>query len=162
MIVNSDTIKDFSDTIFGNLTTLLIYQGPVPSVGVYIAGFLSDFSWSGSKLLQGYTNIDTNIVKTSQGYRLYKINNDYSLFSKQSGTASWAVLFDKSLTNDLLVFNSLAKTISFNRDINANDSFMIVPVTEANVNGVIRFSSIEFSHPADENIQDLEIDFSNL
>jgi len=162
MIVNLEVVKDFSENIFENLTTVLVYQGPRPTVGVYIAGFLTDFNWSGNYLLQAYNDIDLSVVKSNNSYRLYKVNGEYGSFSRQAGIAAWAVLFDKNLTNDLIEFNSQEKTVTFKRDIRSDDAFMIVPVTDSMTNGVLRFTSLSFTHPADENIQRFEIDFSNL
>lgn len=160
MIFSTDVIKDFSSEVFGNLTTVLVYQGSLPSSGAYAAEFLTTFSWSGPALLQVYNGLDMEVTTISQGYKLYKVGNQYSSYSKQAGTASWAVLLDQSLTNDLISFNNQTNSVTFNRIIDIDDPFMIVPVTDTNSNGVVRFSSVSFTHPADEVLRSFQINFT--
>ena len=160
MIFSTDVIKDFSSEVFGNLTTVLVYQGSIPSSGAYAAGFLTTFSWTGTALLQAYNGLDMEVTVISQGYRLYKVGNQYSSYSKQAGIATWAVLLDQSLTGDLISFNNQTNSLSFNRNITVNDPFMIVPVTDTTSNGVVRFSSVSFTHPADEVLQSFQINFT--
>lgn len=154
MIFSPNIVKGIAQNSFDKLNLMLVYSGSKPSIANYIANFNSTYSWTGSLLLQGYLKVDLAGVNDSENqYRIFKNSvsgTRYGAFSRQAGAASWAVLFSESLLNDLLQFDAKNKTVRFLRNISVNDSFMMIPVSELNGDGVLQFNSTNFSHPAEE------------
>jgi hypothetical protein len=150
MIFYYEITQDLAEDTYQNLTTVLVYSGPQPTLANYMLGFLSNYSTNGSKLLQAYTDLDVNVVEVGASHRVYntKTNTSYGNYSFNSGLAEWAVLFDRSMTGDLLRFGG--SSLTFLRQITNSDLFMIVPVSDNTGTGVLRFNNVSFSQTGQE------------
>lgn len=163
MIFYSDVARDFAEDSYQNLTTMIVYKGSQPSVQNYVSGVNNGlFSWNGAYLLQGYKNVDLTVNKVGSVYKIEKdsaAGTTYGDYIKQAGTAEWAVLFDVSMTDDLLEFTNDNK-INFLRNITEDDLFMIVPVSNTAGDGVIRFDTIMFNGTNNNIIKKFSLNFS--
>lgn len=163
MIFYSDVARDFAEDSYQNLTTMIVYKGSQPSVQNYISGVNNDlFNWNGSYLLQAYKDVDLTVNKVGSTYKIEKdsvAGTTYGDYIKQAGIAEWAVLFDVSMTDDLLEFTNDNK-INFLRNITEDDLFMIVPVSNAAGDGVIRFDTIDFNGTTNKAIKKFSLNFS--
>jgi hypothetical protein len=168
MIFYSDVARDLVNDTYRNLTTMVVYKGSQPSVEDYVIGVNnSSYKWSGSYLLQAYKNIDLVVNTVSTTYKIEKNSPNettYGDYIKQAGIAEWAVLFDSSMiapsnTNKLLEFTN-ANELNFLRNITENDLFMIVPVSDAAGDGVIRFNTIDFDGITNQAIKKFTLNFS--
>jgi len=165
MIFYSDVAKDFAEQTYTQLTTMVVYKGTQPSVQDYITKVNDGtFMWDGGNLLQAYNNVDLAVDKIETTYRIVKNSpedTEYGDFFMSSGTAEWAVLFDKSATqgsNKLLEFSGYQ--LVFLRNITENDMFMIVPVSDTAGAGVLRFDTITFDGNSNNVIKKFTLNFS--
>ena len=170
MIFYSDVVRDLVNDTYRNLTTMVVYKGSQPSVQNYVIGVNNgSYKWSGSYLLQAYKNVDLVVNTVSTTYKIEKNSPNgttYGNYIKQSGTAEWAVLFDNSMiktsasdTNKLLEF-TVTNELNFLRTMTEEDLFMIVPVSDAAGDGVIRFNTIDFDGVANQAIKKFTLNFS--
>lgn len=168
MIFYSDVARDLVNDTYRNLTTIVVYKGSQPSVEDYIIGVNNgSYKWNGLNLLQAYKNVDLVVNTVSTTYKIEKNSTDettYGDYIKQAGIAEWAVLFDSSMidtsnTNKLLEFTN-TNELNFLRTITENDLFMIVPVSDAAGDGVIRFNTIDFDGSTNQAIKKFTLNFS--
>ena len=151
MIFYSDIARDLTADTYRNLTTMVVYKGQQPSVEEFITKVNDGtYDWNGNFLLRSYKNVNLIVKKAGKVYKIEKENSPAptTIVNVTSGTAEWAVLFDKTMvktnttdTNKLLEFNST--TMNFLRNITQDDLFMIVPVSDKTGPGVLRFDSIK-------------------
>lgn len=150
MIFSSNISKGISEDTFVDLKVMLVYEGAQPTLLDFIVNF-NDYKWTGSSVLQAYVNVDLiGSVLSAKRYRIAKDSvsgTDYGAFSKKGGQAQWAVLIHQDHVGELLEINTGSGTINFTRNIDNSDTFMIVPVTGLEDNGVLRFNNTIFTHP---------------
>jgi hypothetical protein len=150
MIFSSDISKGIAEDTFVDLKVMLVYEGPQPNLLDFIVNF-NDYKWTGSKVLQAYVNVGLlGSVFSAKRYRIVKDSasgTDYGAFSKKAGQAAWAILIHEDHIGDLLEINTGSGSINFTRNIANSDTFMIVPVTGLEDNGVLRFNNTNFTHP---------------
>jgi hypothetical protein len=165
MIFYSDVARDFAQDVYTQLTTMVVYKGTQPSVQDYITKVNNGtYTWAGNYLLQAYNGVDLAVTKIESTYRINKnsiAGTEYGNFIASSGTAEWAVLFDKSMsvgTNKLLTFSN--NQLIFSRNITENDLFMIVPVSDAAGAGIVRFDTTNFDGVSNNAIQKFTLNFS--
>lgn len=165
MIFYSDLARDFAERVYTRLTTMVVYKGSQPSVQDYIAKVNDGaYTWSGDYMLQAYNSVDLAVTKIEATYRINKnslVNTSYGDYICRSGSAEWAVLFDKSMLegpNKLLQFSNYQ--LVFLRNITANDLFMIVPVSDTAGAGVLRFDKINFDGATNNAIDKFTLNFS--
>jgi hypothetical protein len=152
MIFYSDVASDLAQDSYKLLTTMVVYKEKQPSVAEYVTKVNNGtYTWSGSYLLQAYTNVNLTVSKFESINRIEKSSVDslpYRNYICQSGLAEWAVLFDKNMlegSNKLLEFDTNTNSLNFLRNITEDDLFMIVPVSDTSGAGVLRFDTINFN-----------------
>lgn len=165
MIFYSDVARDFAERVYTRLTTMVVYKGTQPSVQDYITNVNDgSYTWSGDSMLQAYNSVDLAVTKIEATYRIGKnspIDTTYGDYICRSGSAEWAVLFDKSMlegSNKLLEFSNYQ--LVFLRNITANDLFIIVPVSDTAGAGVLRFDQINFDGVTNNAIEKFTLNFS--
>lgn len=167
MIFYSGVARDLVESTYIYLVSMAVYKGSQPSVENYITGVNNGtYKWAGSNLLQAYKDVDLTVNKVESVYKIEKNSSDnteYGNYIGGTGLAEWAVLFDRSMfqgTNKLLEFNSSTNQLSFLRNITDNDLFMIVPVSNASGDGVLRFNTINFTGSTNKVIKKFTLNFS--
>jgi hypothetical protein len=165
MIFYSDVAKNLAEGTYVYLTGMVVYKGLQPSIKNYVTGVNNgNYKWSGSNILQAYKDVELAVNKTDSIYKIKKTSADNTLYGNyigSTGTASWAVLFDRSMflgTNKLLEFTS--NQLNFLRNITENDLFMIIPVTASSGDGVLRFDTISFDGTTNKAIKEFTFNFS--
>lgn len=169
MIFYDSILKDIAENTFKNLNIVVIYKDVQPSKDDFITNFSTTYSWTqtttSTAVLQAYENVDLGTTEVSGDYRVYKTSpsgTSYGPYVKNTGTASWAVLFDSSSSGDLLEFNNDNNTLTFLRDVTDDDIFMIGPVSTLSSSGIVKFASLNFEDPAEEDLKGLTINFSMI
>lgn len=161
MIFYSGILEDLAKDTYQTLDSIIVYKGSQPARTSYIENFSNEYSWdhANSQILKTFKNVDLAPMNAEPYYRLYKPDSvSYQQYTKQSGSAEWAVLFDNTMVGDLISFSD--NKINFLRSLTDDDLFMIVPATNnsADSAGVVRFNSIVLGSGT-EQIQVFAINF---
>ena len=147
-LIHGESANATSASNFENCS-VLIYSGTQPSLADFIADFdtyyFTDISLgsSGANLLAYYGHANGtestafNVNLSYSANEIFLNNSTFTSAYVNSGTASWAVIY---ASGDL---DPIYDNIS-NAD---NNPFMIVPVSDAAGNGVVKLSTTTVSDP---------------
>ena len=140
-------------------SVIAVYSGTQPTMADYIANYTASYNFSSSNLLQivltgGITKPgDSAIIETNQN------NSGYTqgLYSIRSGTGTWATIRPSSTASyNVAGYYELSSGTAqsvFGSTPTQNSTVIIVPISDLNGTGVIKFNSTTFSHP-DTNQED--------
>jgi len=155
----------------GNSFLIAIYKGNQPTAEEYIQNYSEMYGRQSPDLLQlvitnnlKYRGVQENSSSWGGVEKYIETNPDnldytQGLCSIREGEGTWAALFPGIGPATDVVEGWYEIAISFlPSTLNSNSGVIIVPISDLTDNGVVKFDSVNFSHP-DEAAEDRALDF---